>query len=724
MICLYEKDETVFTDNGLCVLDPSSCVVNEVAGGQYELTMEHPLDDAGKYMMLTEERLIKAPVPKTVIPQITLPELKVIRTTEQTNLYSRIPTSRYANDNWRIIKTVYNNQAAYSWKIGAYYNAGAVVLWLGIVYRAGRGNYNIVPGTDLVAWFPLGSVTDFNPTVDGGTVIATLPADTLVYKTADVKGSYIKVSTTDSKTGYVLSSAIAETTERHSEIIPEQTITEQVFRIYSIESDDEAGNILVVRARHKSYDFARNSLYDCKVANASPAESIAAIQGNLMYDDNRVIACDITGATISKDWSFKNPVNALLDPEIGLLTALNARLIRNNDDFYLLDNSTPNQGISIEYGVNMLGVHWSRTVNGITRIVPRSGNSDKGYLYIDNGGRIQNGVVQDQGKNYVESEIADQYAKPIIYVLNCSYSVGQQYEEPDGTKANYTEQTVKAKMLEDALNMFVKDGADGVDITLDVEFILLGDTVEYRQYKNLQNVSLYDITKVKTGKSGIDASAKVTEYRYDSIRKRYISIKLGTINTFKKRIPGYRVVNESVTYEKLSPDLINRILTANASSSTDSGGGGGSSPGGDAQPIVANVVDNLTSTSTTNALSANQGRVLNEKIIPNSATDDGYVLKGGTNYGKVWKTDEQGNPAWRDDDSPYKVTESLTTNSSGYLTYDLAFEKFVTCNVSTATFNYAFARKAANGKTIIQIFDSSFNPVANATVSVDIWRIK
>ena len=46
MIILYEKSTTDFTGNGICVLSPSSCIVHEVAGGQFELEMEA---DEGEY---------------------------------------------------------------------------------------------------------------------------------------------------------------------------------------------------------------------------------------------------------------------------------------------------------------------------------------------------------------------------------------------------------------------------------------------------------------------------------------------------------------------------------------------------------------------------------------------------------------------------------------------------------------------------------------------------
>ena len=642
MIILYEKDTTTFTDNGICVLSPSSCVVTEVVGGQYELELEHPLDENHKYLMLTEERLIKAPVPKTVIPETVMPELKVWRVTKSggTDLYSKTPSSTYKNKNWKTIQMVKQNPLSYAYSPSRYYNSGSVVLWGNNVYSCTRPCMGIGPGNPFY-WANLGSLNDAEPSYSAGTVIEHVDQNTMVYKIAD-KGSWIQVRTTGGKVGFVPKSDCTETTEREQEILPEKTITEQVFRIYETACDEES-NTYTVRAKHISYDYMSNCLYDCKVTEATPGEAIAAIQGSVIVDDDRKIACNITEEKISQDWSFKNPVSALLDPDSGLVGKLDARLVRDNNDFYILNSANNRQGITIAYGVNMLGVNWTRSVeNVITRVIPRSGSSDKGYKYISNGGRISGTSVQDQGKDYVESSIADEYHLVRVSVLNCSYAVGQEYEAPDGTKKKYTESEVLEKMLTDAKEKFTKDKVDGVDITLEVEFLLLGDTEEYKQYKGLQWVSLYDIIKVKTGKSMVDAEAQVTEYEYDCLRRRYNSIKLGTVNTFNKRIAGYRFINGSITYDKLSPDVIDRIITGNASSTTDSGGAG-DLPGGGGEDTKTEVVDSLDSTRTDAALSANQGRIL-KGLIPCLQSGSNYIANiicvgyntGSGNYVDFW----------------------------------------------------------------------------------------
>lgn len=641
MVVLYEKNATKADwgengNNGLCVLSPSSCTVHEVAGGEYELELEHPMDEYGKYLMLSEERLIKAPVPVTTIPETELPELVVWKVTAATSLYQKTPVRTYSGDNWQRIKKVKDNQSAYAYNNMKLYNRGALVHWGGTVYEATQSSINVIPGTNWLFWSVLGSLSSVQSNYDPGVVIQTLAIDTKVVKISDA-GTWARVRLYGTGTyGFVDSEAITETTERQEQTIPEQTIRDQVFRIYEVSCDEET-NSFTVHARHISYDFKGNSLLDCKITDVSPVEAITAIQVALVEEDTRAIATNITGKTITADWSFKNPINALLDPDSGVVGKLKARLIRNNEDYYVLDGSSARTGITIAYGVNMLGVNWTRNIeNVVTRVIPRSGNSDKGYKYISDGGKISNGAVQDQEKMYVESENSDDFQYQRYYILNCSYSEGQEYEKADGTKTKYTEADVLQKMKDDALAMFTKDHVDGATYELDVQFLLLGDTEEYKQYKGLQTVCLYDVIGIKTGKSGIDATAQVTEYEFDCLRLRYNSITLGQVNSFKKRMPGYRVVNESITYEKLAPDLINRIVTNNASGSTDSGSTGTSTSGGAVEVFQANTV-----------------------------SADGIVTKGSGQANKVWKTDSDGNPAWRSESGAgFSVIDSLTSTST------------------------------------------------------------
>ena len=148
-------------------------------------------------------------------------------------------------------------------------------------------------------------------------------------------------------------------------------------------------------------------------------------------------------------------------------------------------------------------------------------------------------------------------------MMDCGFDVGGKYKDTNGVEHTYTAESAKAKMEEEAQNRFDVDNADAEIVELEVEFLLIGDTAEYAQYKGLQQVNLYDLITVVMDKSGQTATAQVTEYEYDCINRRYNSIKLGNIKTLVRRIPGYRLKRASITYDKLGNSVISKIKGMN-----------------------------------------------------------------------------------------------------------------------------------------------------------------
>ena len=51
MICVYSANCTDFSSNGLGIVAPQSCAVTEMLNGEYELTLVHPLDEQGKWIL-------------------------------------------------------------------------------------------------------------------------------------------------------------------------------------------------------------------------------------------------------------------------------------------------------------------------------------------------------------------------------------------------------------------------------------------------------------------------------------------------------------------------------------------------------------------------------------------------------------------------------------------------------------------------------------------------
>ena len=70
MICVYPADCTDFSTNGNGTLSPLSAEVTETLNGEYELTLVHPIDEAGKWQRLVEGFILRAPVPAATTPRV------------------------------------------------------------------------------------------------------------------------------------------------------------------------------------------------------------------------------------------------------------------------------------------------------------------------------------------------------------------------------------------------------------------------------------------------------------------------------------------------------------------------------------------------------------------------------------------------------------------------------------------------------------------------------
>ncbi|SHF03841.1 phage tail spike protein [Anaerotignum propionicum] len=64
MITIHEKNSTTFDTLGLGALLPSLCTVKEELNGLYELEMEHPYDEWGKWEDIEKERILVASTPR------------------------------------------------------------------------------------------------------------------------------------------------------------------------------------------------------------------------------------------------------------------------------------------------------------------------------------------------------------------------------------------------------------------------------------------------------------------------------------------------------------------------------------------------------------------------------------------------------------------------------------------------------------------------------------
>ena len=550
-ICVFPATATDFSTNGLAVLTPFSAPVHEIAGGEYSLTLEHPMDRHGKWLLLTEETLIRSPVPEKWTPRIVMPAAALWQVTNASGapLYSVLPNYTKAQTP---VDEIIGDPTRWQWWSYVDYPADYYVTCDGGIYVSTEPNTGAYPPTSVSVW-------DFVCNTDGtgggspeyiynpGVIAETLAQGETVSFVADYNGTYMRVRSLRGVVGYVRRADCAQTGSSSGQtVIAPRHIIAQVFRVKSVTVNDDIRTVTVY-AEHLSYDFGANKLYDCQMDGATPSTAIGILQGATINPDSRLIATPMTSPTVTADWSWGSPISALLDPDSGLIPQLRAQLVRDNADFFILPNDTPAKGAALRYGVNLQGVSWDRAMEDVvTRVVPRGAKADGSALLLP--------------ELFVDSDDMNAYALVYTETLDCGCTVGQTVKQPDGTEKTLTIDDCYTIMREKAEKRFSVDGADAVTVRVRVQPLLLGDTEEYAQYRGLEGLHLYDAVPVSVPHARFSASAQMSEYTWDAVKRRYTSVILGRVFSFGGRtVAGYNVADASIGFQKFTPAAVKKI---------------------------------------------------------------------------------------------------------------------------------------------------------------------
>jgi len=530
MINLYTQNDLDYTKNGTAVLQPTECTVSEQAGGSYELSLRHPLDPRGVWKLIQPGDIIKVPVPVATIESAI--------SGENVDIY-RVTTSGAAIRAKPSAPTRITYQA---WYASVYVPSGEKVTFENQNYQSILSLYDqaglIPPPQYPTGWKEIPNYTSGSPALTNPAV-----GDEL-YLVSVYNAYWYYVQDHKGVQGYIQKSYVEYVRTEQVEEIPERTVSEQLFRVYEIDVETKP-RMLQLRARQVSYDLAGNLVKDCAITAAEPAVAFARLRAALLFETDSTIATNLdeTAGKFSGDFSWKNPINALLDPDGGLVSYFKAKLIRDNWDIFLNKNTDTDRGVRLRYGADLRGVTWKRTSDRlINRVMPEAQKANGEALHLP--------------EVWIDSPSRETY--PVINTehLKINGKVGGD----DGDGGTWTEETLLEHMREQSERRFSVDNADKVSVELSVDFTLLGDTQEYRQYAGLQKLFLYDQVSVIDPVAGIDARIQVASYEWDAIRQRYSKMTLASVFDYGGRdVSTYNLRPACVNYDKLSSEAISRI---------------------------------------------------------------------------------------------------------------------------------------------------------------------
>ena len=309
----------------------------------------------------------------------------------------------------------------------------------------------------------------------------------------------------------------------------------QLFRIFKVERD-AAEREVRVEARHIFYDLLGNVVKNEYAPEGEAADAVVEeLFARALNAHDFSVHCQ-TARSVTGEYTRRGLVECLLDPDDGVLPQTGARLVRDNFDVWLLPDATRETGVTIRHGKNLLGATLTTDWDSlVTRIIPVGQDKEGKALLLE-------------GTTYMDSPHIDDY--PVI----CAQAV--EYDVKIGQEGIDNAAQARAKLQELAEADFSDNGVDLPTVGLDVDFVALGETEEYRQYADLEAVHLYDTVRVIAKSAGIDAAVRVTGYKWDALGRKYEAVTLGEIADLKTTVYGYELQRGSVKTIKIAPGAV------------------------------------------------------------------------------------------------------------------------------------------------------------------------
>ena len=292
------------------------------------------------------------------------------------------------------------------------------------------------------------------------------------------------------------------------------SVQPQRFRIYEVEKTIDE---VTVQARHISYDLLYNITTYKSDESVTLQTALDGVLNNCVNSDHGFRAyTNVANEQSGLAYDGKNPIDAMLDPEEGLCAKYKVNLIRDNDELFFLNDPGMNRGVKIAYGKNMTGVTYTQSDDQVsTRIMPVGENKDGTPLYLSD----------NPSERFVDSKNINNYPIIHVYRLDCdNCKVGQK----DSNGSKVTVAVARARMRKQAEDL-LKTGVDNPTIKMEVEFVNLGDTEEYSQFKNLENCFLYDYLIIQHGKQDINVTAQIQEIEWDILTDTMKKVTIGTV---------------------------------------------------------------------------------------------------------------------------------------------------------------------------------------------------
>lgn len=284
---------------------------------------------------------------------------------------------------------------------------------------------------------------------------------------------------------------------------PNDTDQWQPFRITSIlQSMTGTARIL---AEHVSYQLNYIGITPFSAPGVSYA--IKALAKNSVGENPFTFSTDIVSATAYRRDTPTTVRQCLSGEEGSLVQAYGGELEFNRFGVRLLKRRGAVRDAVVEYGKNLTSLDHEISIQSLF---------DSIYPYYYGPDTTQEGdppdVLVQLPERVLDIGNSHSYRRTKVLDLTADF---------DGTPT-------AAELRQRAQEYLTSNGKTSPDVTMEVSFVPLWQTAEYKHLAPLEQVGLCDTLIIRHPQLGVDVRAKVVKTTYDVVADRYAAIDLGT----------------------------------------------------------------------------------------------------------------------------------------------------------------------------------------------------
>ena len=288
----------------------------------------------------------------------------------------------------------------------------------------------------------------------------------------------------------------------------------QPFRIYSITKP--INGIVTVHAAHLSYDTS-GSIVKLFPADAGSASAAMSYLKNFSVPSTPFTFFTNVGKSGTMSVPKPSSIRSLLGGSDGsILDIFGGEYLFDKWNISLLESRGSNRGVTIRYGKNMTDLEQEENdTDFYTGVYPfwYSESEDGGLVTLS----ANDGIVNAPG-NY-------DFVKIMPLDLS-SEDFGKETTDSEGYTTTIEKPTEEELLA--AAQKYIANNKIGIPkVSLDVSFVMLAQTEEYKDFARLETVKLCDTVTVEFEKLGVKTTAKCIKTVYNVLTDKYDSIELG-----------------------------------------------------------------------------------------------------------------------------------------------------------------------------------------------------